>query len=202
MNNFKKDKLVGRAHSSLCVSSGEFSNLPVNLPSPVISTITLTPGKIRNIDQDMEALRASRQDNPFIQQVIASRESLLIDNLEEESDDANLMSKELSIDVDVDPLTLPEMHEHMIRSPPPNIWPTSPNFRVFQFPDEEQTLRIEVDVKEKFKPDVKTKQYNIEDSPLLRSNIKSQNFHADKFSLLTTSSLRPSEDSIRLMNED
>lgn len=54
--------------------------------------------------------------------------------------------KELTIDVDVDPLTLPEMHEHMIRSPPPNIWATSPNFRVFQFPNEEQTLRIELDV--------------------------------------------------------
>lgn len=57
-----------------------------------MSTITLTPGRIRNIDQDMEALRASRQDNPFVQQVIASRESLA-DCLEEESDNTNLMSK-------------------------------------------------------------------------------------------------------------
>lgn len=68
--------------------------------------------------------------------------------MEEESDDANLMSKELSIDLDVDPLTLPEMHEHMIRSPPPTTWPKSPNFKIFQFPNgEEETLQIEVNVR-------------------------------------------------------
>ena len=32
-----------------------------------ISTLTLTPGRCRDIDQDMQALRLSRQDNPFIQ---------------------------------------------------------------------------------------------------------------------------------------
>lgn len=59
---------VGRAHSSLSVSAVDyFLSLPVNPPSPALSTVTLTPGRIRNIDQDMEALRASRQDNPFIQ---------------------------------------------------------------------------------------------------------------------------------------
>jgi hypothetical protein len=35
-------------------------------PSPAISNITLTPGRTRDIDQDMEALRLSRQDNPFL----------------------------------------------------------------------------------------------------------------------------------------
>lgn len=68
-------------------------NLPVTCPpSPALSNITLTPGRTRNLDQDMEALRISRQDNPFIQQVLASRESL--DCLEEsESDDTILMSQ-------------------------------------------------------------------------------------------------------------
>lgn len=31
------------------------------------SILTLTPGRTRNIAQDMEALRLSRQDNPFLQ---------------------------------------------------------------------------------------------------------------------------------------
>nr|CAD7405866.1 unnamed protein product [Timema poppensis] len=44
------------------------------------------------------------------------------------------MSQEFPIDLDVDPLTLPEIHEHMIRSPPPTTWPKSPNFKVFRFP--------------------------------------------------------------------
>lgn len=59
---------VGRAHSTLSVSGIDYyMNLPVNGPSPAISTVTLTPGRIRNIDQDMETLRMSRQDNPFLQ---------------------------------------------------------------------------------------------------------------------------------------
>lgn len=47
----------------------------------------------------MEALRASRQDNPFVQQVIASRESLA-DCLDEvSSDNANLMEKVSAINL-------------------------------------------------------------------------------------------------------
>jgi hypothetical protein len=35
--------------------------------SPSASTLSLTPGRSRDLDQDMQALRLSRQDNPFIQ---------------------------------------------------------------------------------------------------------------------------------------
>jgi hypothetical protein len=52
------------------------------MPCSLASTLTLTPGRTRNLDQDMEALRLSRQDNPFLQ-LLASRESLL------DSDDCN-----------------------------------------------------------------------------------------------------------------
>uniref|UniRef100_A0A1B6DLY6 Uncharacterized protein n=1 Tax=Clastoptera arizonana TaxID=38151 RepID=A0A1B6DLY6_9HEMI len=93
-----------------------------------------SPAKGRDIDMDMEALRISRQDNPFIKQVLASRESLA-DSLEEsESDDINLMSQEFSTDFGTDPFSLPEVHQHMIRSPPPASWPKSPNFKMFRFP--------------------------------------------------------------------
>ncbi|XP_013192255.1 uncharacterized protein LOC106136293 isoform X2 [Amyelois transitella] len=77
----------------------------------------------------MEALRLSRQDNPYLQQVMASRESLIESHHEEcESDDTILMSQEFgstALDfVEDDPLTLKEVHEHMIRSPPPiSAWP-------------------------------------------------------------------------------
>ncbi|XP_061714013.1 uncharacterized protein LOC133522646 [Cydia pomonella] len=89
------------------------------------SAVLLTPGRTRNIAQDMEALRLSRQDNPFLQQVIkASRESLIESHIDEcESDDTILMSQDFgstALDfVEEDPLTLKEVHEHMIRSPPP-----------------------------------------------------------------------------------
>ncbi|XP_071447072.1 uncharacterized protein [Hetaerina americana] len=102
------------------------------------SALTLTPGRTRDIDQDMEALRLSRQDNPFLQ-VLASRESLADCADESESDATTLMSQDgLSgsgggLDEE-DPLTLPEIHEHLIRSPPPTSWPKSPNFKVFRFP--------------------------------------------------------------------
>lgn len=38
--------------------------------SPAVSgspAVMLTPGRTRNIAQDMEALRLSRQDNPYLQ---------------------------------------------------------------------------------------------------------------------------------------
>lgn len=60
---------VGRAQSTVSVSAVDYYlHLPsTGPPSPAVSAITLTPGRIRNIDQDMEALRASRSDNPFLQ---------------------------------------------------------------------------------------------------------------------------------------
>lgn len=54
------------------------------------------------------------------------------------------------MDLDVDPFTLPEMHEHMIRSPPPTNWPSSPNYKVFHFPNGEETLQVEVNVSVSF----------------------------------------------------
>lgn len=101
--------------------------------SPSVSTLSLTPGRCRDIDEDMQALRLSRQDNPFIKKVLVSRESL-VDSMEEiVSDDAILMSEDFNAELDSDPFTLPEVHEHMIRSPPPMHWPRSPRFSLFNF---------------------------------------------------------------------
>lgn len=103
-----------------------------NYPTSPLST----PARNRDINTDMEALRISRHDNPFLKQVLASRESLA-DSLEEsESDDTNLMSQEFLNELETDPLSLPEVHEHMIRSPPPTSWPRTPNFKMFRFPNE------------------------------------------------------------------
>lgn len=91
------------------------------------STLTMTPGRCRDLDQDMYALRLSRQDNPFVQKVLASRESL-IDTLDDHSDDAILMATEEVHPDCEDPFTMPEVKEHMIRSPPPTTWPRSPQY--------------------------------------------------------------------------
>ncbi|CAH2046916.1 unnamed protein product, partial [Iphiclides podalirius] len=110
----------------------EDSNDSLSVMTPSMGSspaVLLTPGRTRNIAQDMEALRLSRQDNPYLQQVMASRESLIESHAEEcGSDDTILMSQEFGsagIDfVEDDPLTLKEVHEHMIRSPPPtSCWP-------------------------------------------------------------------------------
>lgn len=70
-----------------------------------------------------------------------------MDCLDEESDNTNLMSREFPMDLDIDPFTLPGMHEHMIRSPPPTTWPKSPNYKAFNFPNgEDETLQVEVNV--------------------------------------------------------
>ncbi|XP_063705908.1 uncharacterized protein LOC134834996 [Culicoides brevitarsis] len=127
-----------RARSEPSVVGYSCKRIAVTGPtSPAISTLSLTPGRFRNIDEDMQALRISRQDNPFVQKVLASRESL-VDSVEEiVSDDATLMSQEdFASEMDQDPFTLPEVQAHMIRSPPPTSWPRSPRFSLFNFPQE------------------------------------------------------------------
>lgn len=54
-----------RVSSSLSVSTLDI--VMQTSCSPAMSTLTLTPGRTRDIDQDMQALRLSRQDNPFLQ---------------------------------------------------------------------------------------------------------------------------------------
>jgi len=59
---------VPRVPSTLSVTAVDIMvQAPCCPPSPAISNLTLTPGRTRDIDQDMEALRLSRQDNPFLQ---------------------------------------------------------------------------------------------------------------------------------------
>ena len=55
-----------RVPSTLSVSGVDVRVLS-NSSAHTMSTLTLTPGRTRDIDQDMEALRISRQDNPFLQ---------------------------------------------------------------------------------------------------------------------------------------
>ncbi|XP_035726891.1 uncharacterized protein LOC118443671 [Vespa mandarinia] len=118
----ENDNAVSRIPSTLSVTAVDVD--VACQPSPSHSFLTSTPGRTRNIDQDMEAIRLSRQDNPYLQ-VLASRESLVESIGESESDDANLMSQELC---DTDPLTLAQVHEHLVRSPPPASWPHSTAF--------------------------------------------------------------------------
>lgn len=110
-----------QSHLSMCLSVGDVT---LSSPCPVSPAISHRP--MRDLDIDMETLRMSRQDNPFLQ-LLASRESLANSIEENESDDVTLMSQELT--GDPDPLTLPEIHQHMVRSPPPTSWPRSPAFR-------------------------------------------------------------------------
>lgn len=124
------------------------------------------------------------------------------------------------MDLDIDPFTLPGMHEHMIRSPPPTTWPKSPNYKVFQFPNgEDETLQVEVNnvwgkqlicfsrkwtqyfqTKEK-KSDSKPKFTNWDTSDISPLRSISRPLVQDRFSLLTP--MRGSaEDSVHLMSGD
>lgn len=130
-----QDNSVSRIPSTLSVAAVDV--VVACQPSPSHSILTLTPGRTRNIDQDMEALRLSRQDNPFLQ-VLASRESLVESIEESESDDAILMSQELG---DTDPLTLAQVHEHLVRSPPPASWPHT---SAFHFPHQDNSSKTDL----------------------------------------------------------
>ncbi|XP_053678715.1 uncharacterized protein LOC128729088 [Anopheles nili] len=109
--------------------------------SPSFSMLSLSPGKFQKSTDELEVtrLRLSRNDNPFVQKVLASRDNVtdVIDDTE--SDDAILilMSDEFNGESDTDPLAMPQVHEHMIRSPPPTFWPRSQK-TVFNFGAEER----------------------------------------------------------------
>lgn len=64
-NGSENDSAMSRIPSTLSVTAVDV--VVSCQPSPSHSILTLTPGRTRNIDQDMEALRLSRQDNPFLQ---------------------------------------------------------------------------------------------------------------------------------------
>lgn len=114
--------------------------------------------------------------------------------------------------MEADPLSLPEVHEHMIRSPPPTHWPR------FAFPCErEESAEVSVSMEvfltgnanswDCFQHpkamDLKPKHSSWSDGS--DSSLKSfrAHYYHDKFSLLTPNSLRTSaEDSIRLMGDD
>ncbi|XP_058063725.1 uncharacterized protein LOC131213657 [Anopheles bellator] len=104
--------------------------------SPSFSMLSLSPGKFQKSADELEVtrLRLSRNDNPFVQKVLASRDNMadVIDDTE--SDDAILilMSDDFNGEAETDPLALPQVHEHMIRSPPPTFWPRAPK-TVFNF---------------------------------------------------------------------
>ncbi|XP_035713359.1 uncharacterized protein LOC110857029 isoform X2 [Folsomia candida] len=82
-----------------------------------------SPYHARTIDQDMQNLRLSRQDNPFLQ-VLASRECLNESDDGSEYEEKNLMSKEnlSSHSRPGEPLSLEEVHARLVRSPPPVMW--------------------------------------------------------------------------------
>ncbi|KAL7023387.1 hypothetical protein ACKWTF_012584 [Chironomus riparius] len=114
-------------------------SLPVGQPS--ISTLSLTPGRIlsRDIDHaDMQQLRLSRSDNPYLQKKLASRDEMNMIDIEDNLvDDDTILIQDLNSQIDSgfepDPFLLPDVQEHMIRSPPPVSWRPHGS-SVFNFP--------------------------------------------------------------------
>ncbi|KAG7190269.1 hypothetical protein KM043_006387 [Ampulex compressa] len=201
----ENDNQVSRIPSTLSVAAVDV--VVACQPSPSHSILTLTPGRTRNIDQDMEALRLSRQDNPFLQ-VLASRESLVESVEESESDDAILMSQELG---DADPLTLAQVHEHLVRSPPPASWPHA---TTFHFPHQNQNSISKSDVLEHYKSPSKTPSHRGNVNELSRSEPSTdiRDRHSHPFSLLHPTPIRSlsevrrlhrsADDSVQLMSSE
>ncbi|XP_011633392.1 uncharacterized protein LOC105424711 [Pogonomyrmex barbatus] len=201
----ENDNTMSRIPSTLSVTAVDV--VVSCQPSPSHSILTLTPGRTRNIDQDMEALRLSRQDNPFLQ-VLASRESLVESIEESESDDAILMSQELG---DADPLTLAQVHEHLVRSPPPASWPNS---TAFQFPNQDESTPGKNDVAPLVKSPSKTPSHRVNEHELSRSETTTdiRDRHSHPFSLLHPTPIRSlsevrrlhrsADDSVQLMSNE
>ncbi|XP_077500776.1 uncharacterized protein LOC144111362 isoform X2 [Amblyomma americanum] len=69
--------------------------------------LSTSPVRVRNLEQDMEALRQSRHDNPYLQQQM-ERFSLQ----DEPADERQLLFP---------PDDFRDLHKHLIRSPPPQF---------------------------------------------------------------------------------
>ncbi|EEC10883.1 hypothetical protein IscW_ISCW007027 [Ixodes scapularis] len=91
--------------------------------------LSTSPVRARNLEQDMEALRQSRHDNPYLQQQM-ERFSIQDD----QADERQLLFPDEDADYQ-------DLHKHLIRSPPPQfpqdvaqfVFPSSP-------PPEEESM--------------------------------------------------------------
>nr|XP_045582109.1 uncharacterized protein LOC123745540 [Procambarus clarkii] len=109
--------------------------------TPVAGTLHHTPVKSRDIGIDMEAIRLSRQDNPYLQRVADSHTSLNDEDPApgvtggQHEDRAHLVTQESQEGV----LSLSEVHQHLIRSPPPTSLPKTLAKNLFVFPTTSKT---------------------------------------------------------------
>ncbi|XP_042206367.1 uncharacterized protein LOC121855474 isoform X2 [Homarus americanus] len=124
------------ASPGIMTSSEMATSSSVEGGASVSGLVHHTPVKNRDIGIDMEAIRLSRQDNPYLQRVFDSHTTL---NEEETTqcvsgsqpeDRAQLVTQVSQEGV----LSLSEVHEHLIRSPPPTSVPKTLPKNVFVFP--------------------------------------------------------------------
>ncbi|XP_042894117.1 uncharacterized protein LOC122267960, partial [Penaeus japonicus] len=99
-----------------------------------------TPVKSRDIGVDMEAIRLSRQDNPYLQKVAGSQATLTEEEeavegavSSQNEDRTQLVAQQRRVSQE-SALSLSEVHEHLIRSPPPTTLPKTFAKNVFVFP--------------------------------------------------------------------
>jgi hypothetical protein len=88
----------------------------------------------------MQQLRLSRSDNPYLQKKLASRDEMNMIDMEDnvvEDDDTiliqDLNSSQIENSSEPDPFQMPDVQQHMIRSPPPVSWRPHGS-SVFNFP--------------------------------------------------------------------
>ncbi|XP_025411381.1 uncharacterized protein LOC112684212 isoform X2 [Sipha flava] len=120
----EKEKARQLSKSEVCIATA----MSVKTRNSCPASPALSIPRSRDVFQDMEALKMSRHDNPYLQKkILASRESLLDDNIVSETDDIEVMAQEYL--ADMGPGALVELHQHMVRSPPPTTWPRIPIFK-------------------------------------------------------------------------
>lgn len=122
--------------SPAIMTSTELVTSPGEVGASVSGLIHHTPVKSRDIGIDIEAIRLSRQDNPYLQRVADSHTALNDDETTpcgsagDHEDRTHLVTQESQEGV----LSLSEVHEHLIRSPPPTTLPKTLAKNLFVFP--------------------------------------------------------------------
>ncbi|VVC32258.1 Hypothetical protein CINCED_3A015257 [Cinara cedri] len=131
----EKQKARQLSKSEVCIATP----MSVKTRNSCPASPALSIPRSRDVFQDMEALKISRHDNPYLQKkILASRESLLDDNsVVSETDNIDTMAQEYL--ADIGPGALIELHQHMVRSPPPTTWPRIP---IFKYEEKDQTQEL------------------------------------------------------------
>lgn len=151
---------TGPGYAEVLMADEDLLSLQLNPPYNLAPNCPVSP-RVKNIREDMDALIMSRQDNPFISQQLellssasdpetrtVSPITFVTQSSYEGCDDASQSLLTIHDLDDLEQLDQENLHEHMIRSPPPQF-PQKISHFVFPGPGSPVSIRTAIQSKDR-----------------------------------------------------